>query len=85
MGGRTFDGVYFQVYSRDHSPPHVHGFYGSTMAVIELGEPQNLSLRRGSVKPPNAKKSDVKRIVDAAVAHYSELMKLWESIHGETR
>jgi hypothetical protein len=85
MGSRTFEGVRFQVYSRDHLPPHVHGFYAATLAVVELADSENVGLRPNSVKPPNAKKSDVNRIVDAAVEHYPELISLWESIHGQTR
>jgi hypothetical protein len=33
--------------------------------------------------PQNAKRSDVKRILNAAAQHFDELTKLWEEIHGK--
>lgn len=36
MGSKTFDGVWFEAYSLDHPPPHVHGFYAGVEVVVEL-------------------------------------------------
>lgn len=85
MGSRTFEGIRFQVYALEHSPIHVHGFYGSTSVVVLLADPENVSIRPGSILPPNARRSDVKKILDSAVAHYSELVALWEGMHGKAR
>jgi hypothetical protein len=27
VGSKTFDGVWFMAYTKDHLPPHVHAFY----------------------------------------------------------
>ena len=74
VGSLTFEGIRFQVYSRDHPPPHAHGFYGPTLVVIEFADSENIGIRAGSIQPPNAKRSDVRRVVNAAVEHYPELM-----------
>ena len=82
MGSVSFDGVSFRIYSEDHEPPHAHGYYGSTRTVVRLENPDSVGVRRGSTKPRNAKQSDVRKIVAMAVEHYSELMEIWEAIHG---
>lgn len=43
-----------------------------------------LAKRADAVRPPNAKRSEVKRILRAAAKHFDELTNLWESIHGES-
>jgi hypothetical protein len=86
VGSKTFDGVWFISYSRDHLPPHVHGEYAQTLVVVDL-LPNGLvakSRRWDSIRPPNAKRSDVRRILDVAGAHAAELKKLWEKAHGKT-
>jgi hypothetical protein len=82
VGSISFDGVSFRIYVFDHLPPHAHGVYGSTLVVVELGDAENVSIRPGSIQPNNAKRSDVRRIVDMAVEHYDELMRMWEATHG---
>jgi hypothetical protein len=37
-----------------------------------------------AVQPGNAKRSDVKKILNAAALHFEELAALWEEMHGET-
>ncbi len=84
MGSKTFDGVWFISYSLDHAPPHVHGRYAGTMVIVDLlpnGEVAP-STRSKAVTPPNAKRSDVRKIVDTAREHAAELRKLWETTHG---
>lgn len=81
-----FGAVRFIVYSNDHPPRHVHGFSGDTEAIVELGVNRTIALaRRGdAVRPPNAKRSDVKKILRAAAEHFEELAALWEKIHGKS-
>ena len=86
MGSKTFDGVWFAAYSHDHPPPHVHGRYGDIQVVIDLlaGGKVRRSGRWDAVRPANAKRSDVRRILEVAAAHAAELMELWEKTHGQT-
>lgn len=85
MGSVRFDGVLFVAYSNDHLPPHVHGFSGETEAIIDLRLDGTVALAtRNAVRPANAKRSDVKKILNAAALHFEELVALWEEIHGET-
>jgi len=75
-------GVRFIVYSSDHSPRHVHG---ETEAIVDLRSDGNVALadRKDAVRPPNAKRSDAKKILNAAAAHFDDLAALWEEIHGK--
>ena len=79
-------GVRF-VYSNDHPPRHVHGFHGETEAIVDLrrGRAVALADRDDAVRPANAKKSDVKKILKAAAERFDELTALWERVHGETQ
>jgi Domain of unknown function (DUF4160) len=81
-----FGGVRFVAYSNDHPPRHVRGFSGETEAIVELGANRTIALaKRGdAVRPANAKRSDVKKILRAAAEHFEELAALWENIHGKS-
>jgi hypothetical protein len=86
VGSKTFDGVWFEAYSDDHLPPHVHAFYGTAEVILDLDFEKwdiYLSKRRRNVIPPNAKKSDVRRIRRAAEEHGKELFTLWEEARYE--
>jgi hypothetical protein len=86
VGPKTFDGVWFVAYSHDHPPPHVHGRYAETEVIIDL-LPDGTIRRSGrgdSVVPSNAKRSDVRKILEVAAAHAAELKELWEKTHGPT-
>jgi hypothetical protein len=84
VGSKTFDGVWFLVYSHDHPPAHVHGRYGEVRVILDLlpGRKVQLSDRWDAIRPANAKRGDVRRILDVAAAHAVELMELWERTHG---
>jgi hypothetical protein len=84
VGSLRLDGIRFVVYSNDHPPRHVHGFLGETEAIVNLRSDGNVSLaeRRDAVRPANAKRSDVRRILNVAASHFDELAELWRSIHG---
>jgi hypothetical protein len=86
MGSRSFDGVRFRVYTNDHPPRHVHAIQGETRVIIDLlasGDVQ-IAKRARAIRPPNAKKTDVRRALTLAAAHFDELVELWEGIHGGT-
>lgn len=84
MGSKTFDGVWFISFSLDHAPPHVHGTYAETTVIVDLMADGLVaqSERRDAVKPANAKRSDVRRILKVAEDHAAELWQLWETTHG---
>lgn len=42
-----------------------------------------LADRDDAVRPANAKRSDVKKILKAAALHFEELAGLWEDMHGK--
>jgi hypothetical protein len=84
VGSKTYDGVFFIVYVRDHGPRHVHGFYGEVEVIVDLladGKVRQ-SDRWDAVMPPNGKRSDIRRILRMAAAHAAELNELWEKTHG---
>jgi len=85
MGSLRFKGVHFVAYPNDHLPRHVHGFTGETEVILDLQLDGNVaqSDRWDAVRPPNAKRSDVKKILNEAAAHFDELVALWEANHDE--
>jgi hypothetical protein len=85
VGSKTFSGVWFQSYSHDHSPPHVHGSYGGVLVIVDLladGEVRE-STRWNAVTPRNGKRSHVRHILDTAAKNYAALRQLWEMTHGK--
>jgi hypothetical protein len=82
VGSLSFDGVRFQIYSDDHEPRHAHAWCSSTMVVVEFSNPEDIHIRRASLQPPNAKRRDIRRILDTAEEHLPELMQMWETTHG---
>jgi hypothetical protein len=80
-----FGGVRFLAYSNDHPPRHNHGFAGETEAIVDLRFDGTVALarRERAVRPANAKRSDVKKILRAAAKHFDELAALWEAIRDE--
>jgi len=77
--------VLFVAYSNDHLPRHVHGFASETEAIVDLRLVGTVALaeRNDAIRPANAKRRDVKKILNAAALHFEELAALWEAIHGE--
>jgi hypothetical protein len=86
VGSLKFDGVLFVAYSNDHQPRHVHGFVGETEVIVDLHLDGNIaiSIRTDAIRPSNAKRSEVKRILNVAAQHFDDLVELWEGIHGKT-
>jgi hypothetical protein len=78
VGSKTFDGVWFVAYSHDHLPPHVHGEYAGTEVLIELKENGvAVADRSDAIRPRNAKRSNVMKILNTASDYESELKALW--------
>jgi hypothetical protein len=75
VGSLQFDGVLFIVYSNDHPPRHVHGFASETEVIVNLRPDGNVALadRKDAIRPANAKRSDLKKILAAAAQHFEEL------------
>jgi hypothetical protein len=86
LGSKTFEGVWFQSFSHDHFPAHVHGSYAEVAVIVELLADGTVreSTRKDAVAPSNAKRSDVKRILAVASKHGAALRELWEKTHGTT-
>ena len=53
--------------------------------MVDLLIDGNVALadRKDAIRPGNAKRSTVKRILKAALEHYDDLIVLWEEVHGE--
>jgi Domain of unknown function (DUF4160) len=79
-----FGNVLFIAYPQDHVPRHVHGFAGEAEVIVDLGADGNVTIanRPDRVRPGNAKRSDVRRILKSAAEHFDELVSLWERMHG---
>jgi hypothetical protein len=41
-----------------------------------------LAERKDAIRPPNAKRSTVRRIVQVAAENFDSLAALWERVHG---
>jgi hypothetical protein len=76
--------VLFVAYPQDHEPRHVHGFLEETEVIVDLCDDRVVRLtdRDDAIRPSNAKRSSVRRILNAAAEHFDELVALWEKMHG---
>jgi len=79
-----FGSVLYVAYPQDHTPRHVHGFLEETEVILDLGDDRTVGLanRPDAIRPPNAKRSSVRRILNVAAEHFDELVALWEKMHG---
>lgn len=84
MSSLRFDGALFIAYPQDHQPRHVHGLLGETEVVIDLRLDRTVGLadRPDAIRPANAKRSDVRRLLTLAIERFDELAILWEKMHG---
>jgi hypothetical protein len=77
VGSKTFDGVWFEAYSDDHLPPHVHGFYAGVEVVVDLVDGKTrLAQRKKAVIPSNANRANVNRILRTATRYADEFVEL---------
>jgi hypothetical protein len=42
----------------------------------------SIANRADAIRPGNAKRSDLRRILNLAATHFEELVALWEKMHG---
>ena len=84
MVSLRFQGIRFAVYTMDHKPRHVHGFYAGIEAIVDLRPDGTVSLanRTDAIRPSNGSKSDVRHILAVAADRFDELIALWEKHHG---
>jgi Domain of unknown function (DUF4160) len=85
VGSLKFDGVRFVVFSNDHPPRHVHGFVSEVEVIVDLRLDGTVALakRKDAIRPGNAKRADVKKVLNTAAQYFDELVRLWEGIHGK--
>ena len=79
-----FGSVLFIAYPQDHEPRHVHSFSGETEVIVDLSIDGNVALanRPDCIRPGNAKRSDVRKILRMAAEHFDDLVSLWEKMHA---
>lgn len=77
--------VRFRVFPQDHLPVHAHARYAETVVTVVFYEDGLVSLAGGfeSVMPAHLKRSDVRKILNAASAAYDLIMDAWEEMHEE--
>jgi len=63
----------------------VHGFVDRTEVIVDLLPSGDVALaKRGdAIRPSNAKRSDVKKVLVSAAENFEALAVLWEGIHGK--
>jgi hypothetical protein len=78
-------GVRFRIHPQDHHPIHAHGRYAETIAIVELQADRTVGLadRDDAIIPADAKRGDVRKILDAAVDGFDEISAEWERMQGE--
>ena len=71
-------------YPQDHEPRHVHGFYGEAEVIVDLRSEGVVGLaeRPDAIRPANAKRSSVRRVLQAAAENFEQLVLLWERMHA---
>ena len=84
MASIRFAGVLFAAYPQDHTPRHVHGFVDETEVVVDLRLNRTVALadRPDAIRPGNAKRSSVRRVLNAAAEHFDDLAAAWERMHA---
>jgi hypothetical protein len=80
-------GVRFRIHPQDHSPIHAHGRYAETIAIVELRADRTVVLadRDDAIIPGDAKRGDVRRILDAARDGFDAIAAEWERMQGENK
>lgn len=83
MGTVRIGGICFRIYPLDHDPRHVHAEYSGIVAIVDLRADGTVALARRvtRLRPANANRSDVKKILTAAQEHFDLLVAVWEEMH----
>jgi hypothetical protein len=73
-------GVWFRIHPHDHEPIHTHGYYAETVVIVEFRPNGTVALadRQDSLTPRDAKRSDVRKILNAADEGFDTIMAAWE-------
>ncbi len=76
-------GIIFQLFPVDHEPRHVHALLSGIRVIVDLLDDHSVALadRDDCIRPSNAKRSDVKKILNAAQDHFDTLVAAWERMH----
>ena len=84
MASIRFAGVLFVAYPQDHTPRHVHGFVDESEVIVDLCLNGTVALadRVDAIRPGNAKRSSVRRVLNTAADNFDELVALWERMHA---
>ena len=84
MGSIRLEGIRFTVYTMDHEPRHVHGFYGEVEVIADLLPDGRVALacRNDAIRPGNGSAADIRHILKTAAKHFEALVELWEKHHG---
>ena len=84
MGSLRCNGVRFVVYTMDHKPRHVHGFYAEIEVIVDLRPDGTIFLadRTDAVRPSSGSKADIRHVLAMAAQHFEDLVALWEKHHG---
>jgi hypothetical protein len=79
-----FAGVLFVAYPQDHTPRYVHGFVDESEVIVDLCLNGTVALadRVDAIRPGNAKRSSVRRVLNTAADNFDELVALWERMHA---
>jgi Domain of unknown function (DUF4160) len=74
----------FVAYPQDHAPCHVHGFAEEAEVILDLRPDHTVGLadRPDAIRPGNAKRSSVRRVLNVAAEQFDELLALWEKMHA---
>ncbi len=83
MSSVRIGGIVFQLFPVDHEPRHVHGLYAGVRVVVDLLDDRTVALsnREDCIRPANAKRSDVTKILTAARDNFDVLVAAWEKMH----
>ncbi len=74
------DGFDMMIYTRDHPPPHVHGWKAEAEVIVNLGDEQTKPWVRGNNGASQKNERKALRIVSE---HQDFLLQEWERIHGK--
>lgn len=84
MSSLRFGNVLFKIYPQDHEPRHVHGFIGGAEIIVDLRPDGTVRLadRNDCIRPGNATRRDVRKILNAAAECFDQLVAMWEKMHA---
>jgi hypothetical protein len=84
VGSLDDGGVKFMAFPQDHEPCHVHGFVGGiggpeVIVDLKADGTVDLAVREDAVQGAN--RSEVRKVLAAAVRRFDDLITLWDAMH----